>query len=132
MSAAEPSNRYETGIEIMRKIGSDPNGPKGYRKLDPVVGPAIDRMLGEFCFGDVWAREALDLKTRRVITLTTLAAQGKERALPGHIKGALNQGFSRQDILEIFVQMLPYVGFPTVLAALEVTTGVYAELDNQK
>jgi 4-carboxymuconolactone decarboxylase len=131
MSATEESARYREGIEIMRKIGSDPNGPKGYRSLDPVVGPAIDRMLGEFCFGDVWAREALDLRTRRVITLVTLATQGKERAMPGHIKGALNQGFSRQDILEIFVQMLPYSGFPTVLAALEVATGVFADLDKE-
>ncbi len=131
MSATEESARYREGIDIMRKIGSDPNGPKGYRSLDPVVGPAIDRMLGEFCFGDVWAREALDLRTRRVITLVTLAAQGKERAMPGHIKGALNQGFSRQDILEIFVQMIPYSGFPTVLAALEVATGVFADLDKK-
>jgi 4-carboxymuconolactone decarboxylase len=131
MSDAEMSDRYEQGIEIMRKIGSDPNGPKGYRKLDPVVGPALDRMLGEFCFGDVWAREALDLRTRRVITLTALAAQGKERAMPGHIKGALNQGFSRQEILEVFVQMIPYVGFPTTLAAIEVATNVFAEMDKK-
>jgi 4-carboxymuconolactone decarboxylase len=129
--SAEMSDRYEHGLEIMRKIGSDPNGPKGYRGLDPVVGPAIDRMLGEFCFGDVWAREALDLRTRRVITLTALAAQGKERAMPGHIKGALNQGFSRQEILEIFVQMLPYVGFPSVLAAIEVATNAFAEIDKK-
>jgi len=129
MSATEVSARYEQGIEIMRQIGSDPNGPKGYRSVDPVVGPALDRMLGEFCFGDVWAREALDLRTRRVITLTTLAAQGKERAMPGHIKGALNQGFTRQEILEIFVQMIPYAGFPTTLAAIEVATNVFASLD---
>ena len=50
-------------------------------------------MLGEFCFGDVWARDGLDLRTRRIVTLTTVATLSRPKYLRTHIRAALEQGF---------------------------------------
>jgi 4-carboxymuconolactone decarboxylase len=122
------SDRYQRGEEVLDAIGS------GAASLDhwasvPEVGPEIARMLGEFCFGDVWARDGLDAKTRRIVTLTTIAALGRPTLLKVHIQGALKQGFSRRDVLEVFVHMIAYAGFPVALSSIEVAQQVFAELD---
>jgi len=123
------SDRYERGREVLSSMGNDPNGIKGFLALDPVVGPELDRMLGEFCFGDVWARDGLDLRTRRIVTLATVATLSRPKYLKTHIRAALEQGFERREILEIFVQMIAYAGFPTALTAIDCAGEVFAELD---
>lgn len=74
----EISDRYERGKAVLTSMNNDPTGPSTWRSVDPVVGPKIDRLLGEYCFGDVWAGDGLDKRTRRIITLTSLATQGHE------------------------------------------------------
>ena len=110
-------------------MGNDPNGIKGFLALGPVVGPEIDRMLGEFCFGDVWARDGLDLRTRRIVMLTTVATLSRPKYLRTHIRAAVEQGFERREILEIFMQMIAYAGFPTALSAMDCAGEVFADLD---
>lgn len=123
------SERYQRGVSVLEETGGSGAGLQRWQRVDPVVGPALDRMLGEFCFGDVWARDALDMRTRRIITLTTIAALGRPTLLKVHIKGALDQGFTRGDVLEVFVHMIPYAGFPVCLSSIEVAEAVFAEID---
>ncbi len=123
------SDRYEAGVRVLEETGGSGAGLQRWQRVDPVVGPDLDRMLGEFCFGDVWARDALDYKTRRIITMTTIAALGRPTLLKVHIKGALDQGFTRREVLEVFVHMIPYAGFPVCLSSVEVAESVFAEID---
>ena len=123
------SDRYQRGRDTLSSMGNDPDGIQGYRSLDPVVGPEVERMLGEFCFGDVWSRDGLDLRTRRIVTLTTIATLSRPKYLKTHIRSALEQGFERREILEVFVHMIAYAGFPTALSAMDCATEVFAELD---
>ncbi|MEZ5232828.1 MAG: carboxymuconolactone decarboxylase family protein [Acidimicrobiales bacterium] len=123
------SAAYRRGVDVLEAVGASGAGLQRWQRVDPVVGPVLDRMLGEFCFGDVWARDGLDLRTRRVVTLTTIAALGRPTLLKVHIKGALDQGMSRRDVLEVFVHMIAYAGFPVALSSIEVAEAVFAELD---
>jgi len=125
----EHSDRYAEGERVLAELGTAPKALHHWRNLDPDVGPVVDRMLGEFCFGDVWAREELDLRTRRIITITTIATLGRPTLLRTHIRGALDQGFSRAEILEIFVHMIAYAGFPVALSCIEVAVEVFAAID---
>ena len=129
MTVVFDSERYKAGAAVLEATGGSPAGIQRWQSVDPVVGPALDRMLGEFCFGDVWDREALDFKTRRIITLTTIAALGRPTLLKVHVKGALDQGFTRQEVLEVFVHMIPYAGFPVALSSIEVASAVFEEID---
>lgn len=123
------SERYARGQAILASMGNDPDGLRNHALRDPVVGPEVDRMLGEFCFGDVWARDGLDLRTRRIITLTSVATLSRPNYIEAHVRGALEQGFTRREIMEIFLHMVAYVGFPTTLSAMDVAGKVFAEVD---
>lgn len=135
MSAADEgpvifdSDAYRRGVAVLEATGANGAGLQRWQSVDPVVGPVLDRMLGEFCFGDVWARDGLDLRTRRIVTLSTIAALGRPTLLKVHVKGALDQGLTRRDILEVFVHMIAYAGFPVALSSIEVAAAVFAEID---
>jgi 4-carboxymuconolactone decarboxylase len=121
---------YQKGEEVLIETGATPKALHHWRNIEPIVGPELDRMLGEFCFGDVWAREGLDYKTKRIITITTIAVLGRPTLLRTHIRGALDQGFTREELLSVFIHMIPYAGFPIVLSCIEVAVEVFRTIDN--
>lgn len=127
--AYENGERYLNGERVLVETGSARHALHHWRHLDPDAGPVLDRMLGEFCFGDVWDRPHLDYRTRRIITITTIATLGRPTLLRTHIRGALAQGFTRPEITEIFIHMVPYAGFPVALSCLEVAAEVFAAID---
>ncbi len=115
------SENLRRGEEVRRQLGMDLGASSHrYDDIDPEFSAEIDKYLSEACFGGAWARPGLDLKTRRLLTLAMVAALGRERQLRAHITGALQQGISRQEVLETLVHVIPYAGFPAGLTALEV------------
>ena len=129
MTDYHDSDRYQQGVELMQSISMNPEGMDAIAAANGEVGPDVARMLVEFCFGDVWTHGSLDLRTKRVITLATIAALGRERQLRGHIAYALAQGFTREEIQSIFVHQFAYGGFPMGLSALQVAAEVFAAID---
>lgn len=129
MTDYKSGDRYQQGVELMNSIAMNPEGMDAIADANGAVGPDVARMLGEFCFGDVWTHGPLDLRTKRVITLATISALGRERQLRGHIAGALAQGFNREEIQSIFVHQFAYGGFPMGLSGLQVAAEVFASLD---
>ena len=91
----------------------------------------IAKVNVEFPFGELYRRDVLDDKTRELCTVAALTVQGF--ALPElkvHVKGALNTGSSRAEILEIITQMIAYCGFPAATNALLATKEVFDEIDS--
>lgn len=129
MSDYRESERYQQGVELMEAISNNPAGLDAIAAANGAVGEDVARMLGEFCFGDVWTHGPLDLRTKRIITLATISALGRERQLRSHIAGALAQGFTREEIQGIFIHQFAYGGFPMGLSALQVAAEVFAEQD---
>lgn len=123
------SDRYQRGQALLASMNNDPDGIASWQRVDPVVGPELARLLGEFCFGDIWTRDGLDKRTRRVITLTAIAVLGRTPMLESHIRGALAQGFSQREILEVFTHLIAYAGFPVGLSSVLVAEKVFKEID---
>lgn len=114
------STAYERGAETRRALGMNVEADRHrYDAISPEFSEDVHEYLTEACFGDVWARPGLDLRTRRLLTIAMLAAMGRERQLRGHIAGALSQGISREEILETILHVIPYAGFPAGLTALQ-------------
>ncbi|MYV16167.1 carboxymuconolactone decarboxylase family protein [Furfurilactobacillus milii] len=91
------------------------------------VAPDIATYIEEFAFGDIYSRSGIDLKQREMITVTSLLTQGDTAAqMEVHINGCLNVGLTEQEVVESFIQCLPYVGFPKVLNAVAVAKRVFA------
>lgn len=110
-------SRLETGTENLRKI----DGAGGEAVVESLkdIAPDLGKYIVEFAFGDIYAREGLSLKEREMITLASLlTAGGCEPQLKVHIQGALNVGIAPEKIIEIFLQCIPYTGFPKVLNAV--------------
>ncbi len=90
--------------------------------------PALARLLVEFPFAEVYTRPGLDLKTREMLTVAALTVLGYAQAeLKDHIRGSLNVGCTRDEILEIILQMAVYAGFPAALEAVKTAAAVFGE-----
>ncbi len=75
--------------------------------------------LSAFCFGDIYTRNGLDLKTRELLTFSIISALGGcEAQVKAHVQGNLNAGNHKQHLIDALAQMLPYIGFPRTLNAL--------------
>jgi 4-carboxymuconolactone decarboxylase len=112
------SERYRRGIDIAERLASDKVAhfvESGVAE----VAPDFARMTIEFAFGDLYARDALDLKTRELIAIAVLAASGTAAPqLRVHIESAASSGITRGEIVEALMQIALYAGFPTALNAL--------------
>ncbi|HQT25979.1 MAG TPA: carboxymuconolactone decarboxylase family protein [Burkholderiales bacterium] len=120
--------RFSRGLEKLKEI----HGKKGEAAMDTLreVAPDLSRYIVEFPFGDVYSRGVLSLKERQIITVSALAALGNaEPQLKVHIHGALNVGCTRQEIVEIMIQMAVYAGFPAALNGISAAKEVFAERD---
>lgn len=120
--------RYERGLRNLEAI----DGDAGQSVIDSLAGIAPDfaRLLIEFPFGDIYERKGLDLKSREIATVAALTAMGNARPqLEVHIEGALNVGCSREEVVEVIMQMAVYAGFPAALNGLFAARDVLARRD---
>lgn len=118
--------RYELGLEKLSEI--DGRGGEAVIKSLESIAPDLGRYIVEFAFGDIYSRSALSIQEREIITLACLLSAGDcEPQLDVHIGGALNTGISPEQIIEIFLQCIPYTGFPRVLNAVFAAKKAFAE-----
>jgi 4-carboxymuconolactone decarboxylase len=125
-SNPQESSRYVRGWEKLREI----DGHAGERVVDSLadVAPDFARYLIEFPFGDIYSRPQLDLKAREIGVVAALTALGNAAPqLKVHIRGALNVGCTREEVVEIIIQMAVYAGFPAALNGLFAAKDVFAE-----
>jgi len=123
-------DRYKRGWERLKEI----DGEAGERVIESLkdIAPDLARYVIEFPFGDVYSRPGLDLKSREIATVSALTALGN--AIPQlkvHIHAALNVGCTRQEVVEIIIQMAVYAGFPAALNAMFAAKEVFAERDTK-
>lgn len=88
------------------------------------VAPDFAKHLVEFAFGEIYARDG-DLKQREIVAIASLATMGGcDTQLETHVRGALNVGLSREEIVEAVMTLIPYIGFPKALNAMAVVKRV--------
>jgi 4-carboxymuconolactone decarboxylase len=125
-TCTDPTTRYERGLAKLREI----DGQAGERVIQALadVAPDFARLLIEFPFGDIYSRPQLDLKSREIGVVAALTALGNAQPqLKVHIHGALNVGCTRDEVVEIIMQMAVYAGFPAALNGLFAAKEVFAE-----
>jgi 4-carboxymuconolactone decarboxylase len=123
-------DRYARGWKKLKEI----DGEAGERVIDSLkdVCPDLGRYTIEFPFGDIYSRPGLDLKSREIATVAALTAMGN--ALPQlkvHINGALNVGCTREEIIEVIIQMAVYAGFPAALNGIFAAKEVFSQQDDK-
>jgi 4-carboxymuconolactone decarboxylase len=124
----ETNDRYNRGWDKLKEI----DGEAGERVIESLkdIAPDFARLLIEFPFGDIYSRTGLDLKSREIAVVAALTALGNATPqLKVHIHGALNVGCTKQEVVEILMQMAVYAGFPAALNGLFAAKEVFAERD---
>lgn len=127
----DTQDRYRRGWEKLKEV----DGEAGERVIESLkdIAPDFARFLIEFPFGDIYSRPGLDLKSREIAVVAALTALGN--ALPQlkvHIHGALNVGCTRQEVVEVIMQMAVYAGFPSALNGLFAAKEVFKERDDSE
>ncbi len=118
--------RFDDGLKVQKDIFGDvidkmhQNAPENQKH--------IQNYLSAFCFGDVYTRKCLDIKTRELLTLCILSALGGcESQVKSHVFGNLNVGNDKTTLLVAITQCLPYMGFPRTLNAISCINEVIPE-----
>ncbi|MEO0607777.1 MAG: carboxymuconolactone decarboxylase family protein [Pseudomonadota bacterium] len=96
------------------------------------VAPDLARQIEEHAYGDTYARETLSLRDRSLVTIAGLTALGYPQAqLASHIRGGLNVGLAREEVVETITHMALYAGFPAAINAALTAKTVFDDLDGQ-
>jgi len=130
-TATTDTERYERGRRALAEI----DGEAGEAVIASLadIAPDFARYILEFPFGDIYSRPGLDLRSREVATIAALTAMGTAAPqLKVHIRAGLNVGLSREEVVEIIMQMAVYAGFPAALNGLSVARAAFADADEQE
>ena len=112
------SERYRRGIDIAEQLAAD-KIEHFVKSGVAEVAPDFARMVIEFAFGDLYSRDALDLRSRELIAIAALAVSGSAGPqLRVHVESAASVGITKEEIVEILMQIALYAGFPAALNAL--------------
>jgi 4-carboxymuconolactone decarboxylase len=122
------SDLFKRGLSVRREVlGAD--------YVDSSLAKADDFMAGfqqvttEMAWGSFWTRPGLDRKARSMIVLAMLTALGKPAEVKLHVRGALTNGVTREEIKEILMQACAYAGIPAGLEAFKAAAETFADLD---
>ena len=125
------SQRYTKGCQTFKKVS--PKGPERIHQLLDDIAPDMAKFVMEFPFGDIYARPTLDMKTREMLTIASLVSLGNAAPqLKSHIHNCLWAGVTKQEIIEIIMQMSVYAGFPAAINGLLVAKKAFREMKSQK
>ncbi|ANI41720.1 carboxymuconolactone decarboxylase family protein [Mycolicibacterium vaccae] len=119
---------YEKGREIRTAVLGKEYVQRAAANADEFSQPLQD-LVTEYCWGAVWGREGLSLKTRSMLNLAMLAALNRPQELATHIRGALSNGVTPDEIREIFLQVGVYAGIPAAVDSFRVAKAAFAELE---
>jgi 4-carboxymuconolactone decarboxylase len=122
------SELYRKGAALRRQLLGEATVERSTREIysDPVMKKFID-MATETVFGALWARPGLDLKTRTLVCVVSDAATGREPELGLHLRMALRQGWTEEELTEVLLHLSGYVGVPIIRESMLVASKVFAE-----
>ena len=122
------SELYRKGAALRRQLLGDAAVERSTREIysDPVMKKFID-MATETVFGALWTRPGLDLKTRALVCVVSDAATGREPELGLHLRMALRQGWTEEELTEVLLHLSGYVGVPIIRESMLMASRVFAK-----
>ena len=121
---------YDIGVAIRREALGAEHVDKAIAAADDFNRPIQD-MVTAWAWGNIWSRPGLDRKTRSLIVIAMLSALNRPHELRIHLRGALNNGATREEIRETLLQVAGYCGLPAAVDSFRNATGLFAEIDGK-
>ena len=124
------SELYDQGMAVRRAVLGDAYVDRSLQAGTEFRKPMQD-LVTEFCWGAVWNRPGLERKTRSLINLAMLTALNRSTELGAHVRGAVNNGATKEEIQEVLLQAAVYCGMPAGLESFRVAEKVLDDLANE-
>ncbi len=122
---------FEKGIEVRTAVLGKEYVENSLKMVDDFNKP-FQELVTEYCWGAVWGREELPRKTRSMLNLAMIATLNRPHELRLHLRGALRNGVTREEIREVFMQLAIYAGVPAAVDSFRAAREVFAEIDGKK
>ena len=117
---------HETGMNIRKEIFGADTVDKRMRSAGEFGAP-LQRLINQYAYGEIWGREAIPRKMRSLLAIVMMCAANRPHELRIHLRGAITNGCSREEIREALLQVAIYCGIPASLDAHNIAMEVFAE-----
>ena len=124
-------DRYEKGLALRKQVLGKEYVEKSLANADDFSRP-MQELSTEYCWGYVWGRPGIALRDRSLINIAMISALNRPHELKLHVKAALNNGLSREEIREVLMQVAVYCGVPAGIDSFRIAREAFAELDAGK
>ena len=125
------SELFEKGLQIRREVLGAEHVEASMSQADDFSRP-LQELVTEYCWGNVWSRPGLDRKTRSLINVAMLTALNRPHEVKLHLRGAINNGCSKNDIMEVLLQTAIYCGVPAAMDSLRVAKEFFQEVESKQ
>ena len=126
MTPPESDDAYAAGLAVRREVLGDRHVDRAEEAATDFTAP-FQEFITRHAWGAVWTREGLDRRTRSIITLSVLTALGREAEIAIHVRGALRNGLTPEQISEVLIHTAVYAGVPAANAAFAIAQRVIDE-----
>ena len=124
------SELFEKGLKVRREVLGAEYVDASISQADDFSRP-LQELVTEYCWGKVWSRPGLDRKTRSLLNLAMLTALNRPHEVKLHVRGALNNGCSKNDIMEVLLQAAIYCGVPAAIDSLRTAKEFFREVESK-
>lgn len=122
------NDMFSNGFNNRKKVLGHAHVERSWQNADDFNRP-VQQLVTEYCWGEIWGDDTLDFRTRSMLNIAMLTAMSQHHELGVHVKGALNNGVTREQIRAVLLQTLVYCGAPAALAAFRTASAAIKEWD---
>jgi 3-oxoadipate enol-lactonase / 4-carboxymuconolactone decarboxylase len=122
----DPATRFSNGMRIRREVLGEGHVAHAERRTTAFTRD-FQRLITEYAWGSIWARPGLDRRSRSIITLTALVARGHHEELAMHLRAAITNGLTIDEIKEVLLQSAIYCGVPDANSAFRIAQSVLGQ-----
>src|SRR5580693_8444194 len=126
----DDAERFQQGLSIRREVLGDEHVDRAVDRTTPFTAPFQD-LITRYAWGDIWARPGLSRAERSLVTLAVLAAMQHEGELAMHVRAALRNGLTPEQIREVLLQVAVYAGVPVANRAFPIAQRVLTEAEDE-
>jgi 4-carboxymuconolactone decarboxylase len=127
MTEQQANGRFERGLQTRREVLGADHVDRSMAQVTDFARP-VQELVTEYCWGEIWTRDGLDRRTRSLLNLAMLTALGRMHELAVHVRGAVTNGCTEEEIQEALLQTMVYCGAPAALESFRVAEKVLAEV----
>lgn len=127
VNGREVSARFERGLKTRREVLGGPYVDAAVNKATEYNWP-MQELVTEYCWDEIWNRPGLDRRSRSILNLGMISALNRPHELRLHVRGAINNGLTKEELREIFMQVAIYCGVPAAIDSFRIAQEVFEDM----